>query len=447
MLASSRIMLLNLSLVIVVSGCSESRVRQLFSQDREFLSLSELRESRVNDGAGEDSAERLVSQSDSGSGEEKRSRFPKLSRVLPWRRDGDIPSDPFLESDAEDQNLPVIAAGPEKLLEDSEESTADSERSRERRQPKIEAIARESKRTSEFRGSADSLSFDRFLAELGSADESPTTADENAVDRGGMGTDSDGSTNGFDLFLADSTRDSDREESAESADSDVILSFDLLEEATRPDRFAPDDDPELVLVLNERTEMAESLLPDSFDSSDPVARTGAVDIFDSAAEEPATLWQAADVPFDWDDSESDHSDTVIRSEQDAAWIVSHQADSVLHDGGDHNQFTGRHGVADVSAQDGNTLLLPPTAPLVPIQSVSQAVDITEFAAADFDDDLFLDDFASQATAVAASTADSPSRIAPWLRKRSPSAWLLLLAGIVVTYLLIAPERRKPALPE
>ena len=449
MTVSGHMFLLLLGIVIASSGCSGSRARQVFAPNREFLKLSELRKARTD----EDAGGRLVASTETPASKSKRGGLRALARALPWRRDGKIPDDPFLAADERSSNrkgqaVPMFATGSKQASQPARESVPKS--------PLVDKNVRPPIRKLTPGRSQNNTTLDDFPADLPAETDAMQSAATSPHDR--RVEKSDESTRGesdFDRFFQEKMNDSERSDSAAAVEDDVVLSLDMLEEFTQPESVLPDGDPDLLLPLDNHldryeeseADTAESILADevvSDSSYPPAAESG--NAFEEPSPESDNLWQAADDVFDWQDSSSD---TVSES---AALELGTFPETATFEGGlgvdTGNSFGRNQHDADFpepATSDTAGLRLPP--PVTTNLALPAPASETVFFESRFEDDPFLDDFTTQANATMSPRSTSPASGRPILRNFSARTWLLLLSVVVVVYLLIAPERRKPTLPE
>lgn len=134
--------LLLLGLLVAVPGCSGGRMRQVFTPDREFMTLSELQEyDKQQDIAADESKstrgflasltrdKRDDTDDSDEATDEKRERLLSLSRWLPSAKAEDLPTDPFVGIDQDADEDTDVDAEADRIAvadADSEESVTDN---------------------------------------------------------------------------------------------------------------------------------------------------------------------------------------------------------------------------------------------------------------------------------------------------------------------------------
>ena len=219
--------------------------------------------------------------------------------------------------------------------------------------------------------------------------------------------------------------------STDSVESDKESEFAL------PDELDDDDSDSIA---------AEALIrkPDNTDSGSFDTLIGSSVAEKSPASEESDspnngLWGSSNDGFSWENPQIVADESAF--DDNSLWnsFPGIPVSTVSHSGGDFASSIQTAGIRTTDHATGD----------VPVRQVSQNETATA-ANGPFESDPFLADFESQAastsTPIAAPAATAAVPSGGQLGKIAPRTWLLLLAGVVVLYLLIAPERRNPNHP-
>lgn len=497
MSVSRCLFILPLGLLITVSGCSGSRMRQIFAPDREFMALSELEEYDAQSVADRYAARRngglLASLSrdrtedDAEQTADENSRLLSLSRWLPSRRGEDLPDDPFVGLDADDADTEateaVVAAEP---AADANDPMVTVGLSRELPADPVDPVDDD-----------DDFVFDPSIVATPPEDNAtdpstssdrsdlPTFADIMAEleDEAGPEDNSDELDQLAEAWLA---AQSEPEEEA-AAEEPVLSDFEaLLAEATEgitPATAADDDVPGLDFdqpIQEPEYERAEQLVamaevPEAAEGIDqPIdaAESATINTVDQLVERDSrpelplalpgdSLSETDDIPPARQPSELD---TEVAQSESPADLPADE-DTVDMAGAPFADVTddGRPAPADepfsIAAEQPATRpqvddfesirsdFRPPAFrhPATGLQPSSLAAESGETArrADAFDDTRFLNDFESQVTATTTAPVAAPPAATTGnsiISRQSPRTWLLLLGAVIIGYLLLAPER-------
>lgn len=478
--------ILPLGLLVAVSGCSGSRMRQIFTPDREFMALSELEEydqqsvaeryssRRTNGLLASLSRDKADKTEDSETPDDDNARLLSFSRWLPSRKGEDLPTDPFVGLDADDTQAT-----------EEEVAIAEADTEPSAAEPMVTAgLSRELPTDpvddfdfdiSEFEKSeTDSTS--TAMAEDRSADEDqddvPTFADimsELEIDKEpeDIGDHTDDLDQLAEAWLAAQEEPETETAPADTAAEPGLTDFEaLLAEATEAispaassddeipglDFNSPLGDPEneraeqLVAELdfNEALEDGDRLIEDPDDTSSftvdelveldampelpvPLPEVSQVTQSDSQVETSLDNDIAAP-PFE---DLMDHQDPApaddpihIAVEQPSAQPFDDDFESIRND---FRPPAFRHPATSLQQQR----------PAAEPAAITRGADV-------FDDTRFLNDFESQVTAAtAAPVATQPPAAGGTsiISRHSARTWLLLLGAVIIGYLLLAPERQ------
>lgn len=471
MFVSKRLLILPLGLMITLSGCSGSRMRQIFSPDREFMSLSELEEyeakkrglSTEESNSGQFLAALRGNRDEQGD-EEDRS-IVNLSRWLSSRKDKTLPADPFLEDSVGESTYdgPAVAVGHSRELPAENPVSPEQVDPVDHTLPEIEfgdtaevAVEAVVEDVTAAPAGDDKLTFAQIMADLEFEEEDeqdevdPLEAMEQewlARQSAQAEPDAESGTTDFDALLAESVQETSGDvndddtpalnfddSETETADRDDAIPY-LTEADVDSDAHTAEDD---VAAPFGAVEEDDDSVEITF-SGPALPRLPAEELLDSVAPLDESLWQSADV--------------VAQNETPA--------------GDDPQQSSSSTETPDLGSWDfgpagaaASGLQLPPSLPATtsvepdeltpnrtalhrPATAISQAVAVAESTPV-FADDEFLNDFESQAAAASSTPPESPGQPKPAMSVmagQSPRTWLLLLGGVVIAYLVFAPERQ------
>ena len=481
---SKRDIVLSLIVLATLSGCSGSRLRQMFAPDREFMALSELDQPVDEDVTDGPSRGRLSGILASAS-KEKRDEAKKneaedqivqtgfLRRLLKKQEEEKLPTDPFLDEPETKEGLPVVTAGKSRGVDDDADApniapkkkTADAVAgggSDDRRTDVAAAKSTDGRplvsRKDDFE---EEESLSDLIAEFRNDDELfPPSAKESAASEQIQSIRRDAhreAEDGFNEFLEYALKDgsaASAESSGNASQDDFELDIAMLNELTSPDTLR-DKDSKFALPAELDNDIddvrAESLIQKTDNTavndpgSDPFADEEAIDVVrqeaplrsESAAK--SGLWESPNDSFNWGSPSAAGDEGVFDDE--SLWSGFPEVPvSAASTESRHEESPIRTTV--LSESDGSR-------PTVPTTTASHTKSRAGTAQAPFESDPFLADFEEQADSPTDSADLSPAvAVAPGgsLGGIAPRAWLLILAGVVVLYLLIAPERRNPSYP-
>ncbi|MEO2035988.1 MAG: hypothetical protein ABGZ35_28265 [Planctomycetaceae bacterium] len=446
MSVSNRLLILPLGLLITVTGCSGNRLRQIFAPDREFMALHELDR---NDGERDDKNERseqfsesLASRTDEID-DQKVERFFSISRWLNPTHSDAIPPDPFLETNHFDQSTPVDHDDPVAVVGHSNQlKNGEKEEFVVKDEPIQRPLDQETTDTNSPNHRQGLPTFADVLAEFEEADENSDDLDalaeewlademeeENVSDfdvllSGAMGDsitvredDSDGPTLDFDVANGRSAFNDSKEPNLKLADTDESLED--FEELLENDVFASASDP-----FSDKQEHSPA--------ADHVDR-GAVSIDES-------LWESADSGVGWALSEpknDEFNEEPVATARPGRSKKRGFGEPTKPAASGMQLRTPIPGVGLAAAAEKRARR-PASSPARATEKMPFPVTAAEINSQISGDDPFLSDFETETTA---STGQSvPSRTsAPG--SVAPRTWLMLLGGVVIAYLLFAPERK------
>ncbi|MCH2200370.1 MAG: hypothetical protein MK102_00255 [Fuerstiella sp.] len=452
MSVSKRLMILPLGLLITVSGCSGNRLRHLFAPEREFMNLSELDEynakSETDPDQAEASDELLASLSDSPvdkSGEQDHEGFFSINRWLKPKLKDTISPDPFLDDDQIDENennRPVVVVGHSNEVqnEQAEESASEDEQ-------KEQQFPQHTADTATFNQRQRRPTFADIMAEFQEDDEKSDDLDALAEewladqnnDKTSIVDDFDPPIE-FDPLIKEAIEDSTPVDGF--GDSAPSLTFDVPEEQFPAlDEEKPqfdlvnvvDDSPETIgNFLNNVSNHSEN---EQFgESQNQLTNTDV--IFDDDPSIEDSLWQSSDSMGVWQDNESiiDETTTDFSFDEEVEFSgdTKINAEPVSTVSGSQLPRVTQSYDQIVSASDVTT---PADVDGLPLESPKAAV-AAELHLQPSDPDPFLSDFESQSSV--ATSAGPKTEVAATISVRT---WLMLLGGVVIAYLLIAPERQ------
>ena len=496
---SKRDIVLSLIVLVTLSGCSGGRLRQMFAPDREFMALSELDQPVDADVTDGPSRGRLSGILASAS-KEKRDEAKKneaedqivqtgfLRRLLKKQEEEKLPTDPFLDEPESKDGLPVVTAGKSRGVDDNADApnivpkkkTADAVAgggSNDRRTDSSTTAAGSAKGRERDVAAAkrtygrppvpgkDDVEVDESLSDLIAEfrnDEElfPPSRKESAASEQIQSIRRDAhqeAEEGFNEFLEYAFKDdsaASAESSGNASQDDFELDIAMLNELTSPDTLK-DRDSEYALPAELDNDiddvLAESLIQKTDNTavndpgSDRFADEEAIDVVrqeaplrsESAAK--SGLWESPNDSFNWGSPGVAGDKGVFDDE--SLWsgfpeVPVSAASTESRSGASPIRTTV------LSESDGSR-------PTVPTTTVPLTTSRAGTAQASFESDPFLADFEEQADSLTGA-ADLPpaGAVAPGgsLGGIAPRAWLLILAGVVVLYLLIVPERRNPSHP-
>lgn len=451
--------------LILCVGCTGGRLRDRFASDRDYLTMSELEEYDREHGsiyAETDNKPTLLTSwtRDRNKTDEERStdtegkqrRFLNLGGLF-GRDSEEVPDDPFIafedesstdgaeDADTADENRTAVVAV--SSSDDAENEAPATDEANQLIHDDWVADVKEREPTSPT-GTGESIA--DLLAEFEEDDEADPVIGDFEELLVGSG-DSDSGFEDFVLSLDESDNElSDdvpvRSDSDKSADRYPAIDFSV----TSNDATSTSDDTSALTFDNKQTEKAgnsgaafEIDLRETPQQSPDIAREPVC----SEVREP--LWVASD-----DTGSSDSQSIKVTTPPadsfnlppiDSAQVLpaaplappAHQAAS--HDGSDPVSLANRPVVTEaLSAAPTTAERLAPA-----------------FADDEFGDPVFHTDFSAQAQqrrteAHLAASAERASQSAGLIRDISTRAWILIFGGVIIAYLLFAPERKNHLIP-
>ena len=480
MRVSCRLLIVPLGLLVIVSGCA-GRLRQRFAPDREFMSLSELREYDEKEGsihaerrgpaallASLSPIHRSSENSDEEATSDGRRGFLRLGGLL--SRNDDLPDDPFLagndRADAEEPDAEEQTAGPNPSVmtaSSSRELPNDSSGSSERDSAESDSsLPRLSVPTLERRGTG--MSFDHIMAEFRD-DEFEEESSEVLSDS------RDGDNEDFDDLFADSTEKDGPPESddldfhlfddpknAENDDADVpVIVMPDSSDHTPAEHFqesaasataeqAADDHADVAALSGH---LSDDLPDFGFDDSDAVESHGA-DSPESAPSSRQDSWTAGLEEHGNHPGAPEHDGAASFVDAPSLW----SSDPSEHPAAfpDTHQRQHRVPVHTASSAADQTPVVLSNSPIVLPEHGSHTTEDDEHltvpnpqADDEFVDDPFLSDFQEPAGTEAAAPAPAAPTAVPatttLVLSIRPRTWILFLGGLIIAWLLFAPERQ------
>lgn len=412
-------------------------------------------------------------------GDEEDRSIVNLSRWLSSRKDKTLPADPFLDDSVGESTYdsPAVAVGhsrelpaenpviPEEvdpvdhsLPEIDFGDTADAEVA-------VEAVVEDVTATP---AGEDKLTFAEIMADLefeeeGEEEQTDEVDPLEAMEKEWLARQSgqeepaaESGVTDFDALLAESDQDT----SVGDEDDTPALNFDdsETEEADRDDAIPYLAETDIEAEEEANTAADESSAPfgdatedvETASSEQALPRLPAEELLDSIAPLDESLWQSSDAV-----SSRNETAAVDESGQQNASSSTTTTDLGSWDLGPGTGVAASGLQLPPSLPATNSLVEseepPPNRSVLqrPTMAMTRAMAAVPAAAPVFADDEFLNDFESQAAAVSPAPPQSSGQPAPAtsvMAGQSPRTWLLLLGGVVIAYLVFAPERQNQRHP-
>lgn len=437
MSVSKRLRILPLGLLIIVTGCSSNRLQQIFAPDREFMALNELDQNYDGQGARQGrSEESLASRSkDIGehSNDQKSQRFFSIGRWINPGNTDSIPPDPFLAMEqfnppANDNRVVVVGHSNELENREAGELLIENEKNQ---QPLNQETAETD--STDQRGRLPT--FADVLAEFEEADENSDELDALAEEWLAEETMEDG-TSDFGVLTTDAMKDS---ASAREADSDdPTLDFNVSDERLF---FEDSEEPGVKLAETDgNLEGFEGLLENHNDStsSDPFGDeqdySPATDhVFNNESSIDESLWESSDSIVGWGHTEPKNDKSSHRLE-----TIADQGRKKKLDFSRPTKVTASGVQRQKTTRAAMGLVAAAGEPATATEKMPFRVKAAEIGSQISSDDPFLSDFEKETPE---ATSPAVASNTGFISNVSPRTWLMLLGGVVIAYLLFAPERK------
>ncbi|MCH2209958.1 MAG: hypothetical protein MK110_01545 [Fuerstiella sp.] len=446
MSVSRLLLILPLGLLISVSGCSGNRLRYVFASDREFMKLSELDEYNAKREADSDQVEvsdgMLASVSEDSSNESSEQEHVDVLSISRWlnpKLEHAVSPDPFLEDEPvepvdenADSGSVMVVGHPNELSEELSSGDEDEQGKQRTRQDNADTVS--------FNEQERLPTFADILAEFEEDAEKPDDLDAQAEEwLANLNQDQSSSADEFEPLTGEAIEESDPAD--EFGDS---TSFSAVAPSKEPSPVRDEGESQfdLVDIIDDSSETVsedEGDVDDDFgneylhDSQNQPA--GKDVIVDNEPLIEDSLWHPSGSISGWRDTESiiDKTKSELSFDEETGFpdVTRFNAEPVnpvsvsrLSSVTQSYDHTG-------SATDVITSVDVDNVP----HGTPQLAMTAEFHSHLPDSDPFLSDFESQSVA---GPAGSKTGIVAALSVRT---WLMLLGGVVIAYLLIAPERQ------
>ena len=453
MSVSKYFLILSTGLMIAVSGCTGNRLRQIFAPDREFLSLSELDQYDTQGGKEPElpgpSENSLVSfwkdRTDSSDDTERERVFA----ITHWLRPKDreiLPVDPFLDNyngnDSGDDR-PIVTVG---HTDDQPDDWA-SEFSSETADPEVAGVEHADD-TEEAAPKRGLMTFADIMAEFEDEDEDEID-DLDALAEEWLREQTTGSDVGdFDDVLSKSLDESPV--TGDTSEDGPVLDFDEPDETLTAEELTQrDSEQDNLNIESLNWELDFHTIDAPYAASQPrgLQNTG---IIHGESLLDDSLWQPADSATEWTltDITNDEQHGEQMSTATTAGVGNRESSSAAGEEVPGMKLSPvsstfeSDGASDAAANHASVSQLTP-----PTQEIPQAaVEVRIDSRVPPEVRPFLTDFKFQAAEVlprlpVSTTVPAASTGAGSGRSISPRTWLILLGGVVIAYLLFAPERK------